>query len=322
MTEGYYEPCATYAPSDVVVASSSHQRIHAPIPISSYSTLLPHLAHDFSDTHSTSRTAQFAPSPYHRFPPADDLPSPSLPSTSRSRSSSLTSEQSYQMPSPELGGMNDSTSLDEFRNVSHTTFPTPCELLVKLSEPDCLPSRTRQQSLPLPTPAQTRSLPIGKPPPGNAKACQPRGGKTRSSTSAANVKSPFVTNKLPHSPSSTTTSPSTSRHVRPENIRKSYFRTVQDYVGFKLTDPDTITSHEKKRHSLEALEQYVVWLHEQISVVGHTPLPVERVDKYERGLNSRSIRTMLVHYQDITKRAYRDLKQKDPEFPMFDEVVV
>ncbi|KAI0673491.1 hypothetical protein C8Q78DRAFT_628862 [Trametes maxima] len=77
----------------------------------------------------------------------------------------------------------------------------------------------------------------------------------------------------------------------PENLnqRKTYFRSISDNVGFGVTDPDTITSHDKKRCYLECLEEYVQWMHEQIRLVGQEPLPLERVSSY-RGLKSRSIR--------------------------------
>lgn len=179
-----------------------------------------------------------SPSPYHRFVPP-------LSSTSRSRSSSLTSEQNYQKHTLEQGGMKHSTSLDEFRDVTYTTFPTPCELLVKLSEPDYLPSRTAQQSQPLSSPAQTRSLPTGKALFSSSKMCQPDGGKMRSSSAAGvRVNSPSTDKKHSYSPLSTTseststsTSTSTSRHTRLENIHKSYFRIVKYDVGFELTNP-------------------------------------------------------------------------------------
>lgn len=63
---------------------------------------------------------------------------------------------------------------------------------------------------------------------------------------------------------------------------------------------DTISSHEKKRHYLECLEQYVLYLHEQLRLVQAAPLPLERVSTY-RGLSSRSIRTLLVHMQNTNK---------------------
>ena len=63
---------------------------------------------------------------------------------------------------------------------------------------------------------------------------------------------------------------------------------------------DTISSHEKKRHYLECLEQYVLYLHEQLKLVQTAPLALERVSTY-RGLSSRSIRTLLVHMQNTNK---------------------
>ncbi|TBU62004.1 hypothetical protein BD310DRAFT_811616 [Dichomitus squalens] len=85
---------------------------------------------------------------------------------------------------------------------------------------------------------------------------------------------------------------------KPENLnqRKAYFRAVSENVGFTITDPDTITSHDKKRSYLECLEEYVQWLHEQIRLVGHEPVPLERISTY-RGLRNNSLRTMLVHMQ-------------------------
>jgi hypothetical protein len=56
---------------------------------------------------------------------------------------------------------------------------------------------------------------------------------------------------------------------------------------------DTISSHDKKRYYLECLEQYITYLHEQLRLVGHEPVPLERVSTY-RGLTSRSIRVLLV----------------------------
>ena len=55
---------------------------------------------------------------------------------------------------------------------------------------------------------------------------------------------------------------------------------------------DTISSHEKKRHYLECLEQYVMYLHQQLELVGSQPVPLEQVSNY-RGLSSRSIRVCI-----------------------------
>ncbi len=52
---------------------------------------------------------------------------------------------------------------------------------------------------------------------------------------------------------------------------------------------ETISSHEKKRHYLECLEHYVLYLHQQLKLVGAEPVPLERVQQY-RGLSNRSMR--------------------------------
>ena len=52
---------------------------------------------------------------------------------------------------------------------------------------------------------------------------------------------------------------------------------------------ETISSHEKKRHYLECLEHYVLYLHQQLKLVGAEPVPLERVQQY-RSLSNRSMR--------------------------------
>ncbi|KAH9944083.1 uncharacterized protein BXZ73DRAFT_96587 [Epithele typhae] len=44
------------------------------------------------------------------------------------------------------------------------------------------------------------------------------------------------------------------------NQRKAYFRDISTKVGFTITDPDTITSHDKKRCYLECMEEYIQFL--------------------------------------------------------------
>ncbi|KAI0675628.1 hypothetical protein C8Q78DRAFT_1074632 [Trametes maxima] len=102
------------------------------------------------------------------------------------------------------------------------------------------------------------------------------------------------------------------------NQRKAYFRAVSDNVGFDITDPDTITSHDKKRCYLECLEEYVQWLHEQFRLVGQVPPPLERVSTY-RGLKSRSIRTMLVHKQGVVSKLNRQKVQEVQKFMAMQE---
>ncbi|PIL31610.1 hypothetical protein GSI_06312 [Ganoderma sinense ZZ0214-1] len=102
---------------------------------------------------------------------------------------------------------------------------------------------------------------------------------------------------------------------KPENLnqRKAYFRSVSDNVGFTITDPDTITSHDKKRSYLECLEEYVQWLHEQIRLVGHEPIALERISTY-RGLKNSSLRTMLVHMQNTIRNRNAQKLQAEKRF--------
>lgn len=110
-----------------------------------------------------------------------------------------------------------------------------------------------------------------------------------------------------------------------ETQRKARQRAVAEEIGFVPTDPyvwtiplpfrlvikihthrDTISSHEKKRHYLECLEHYVLYLHEQLRLVHTPPLALERVSTY-RGLSSRSIRTLLVHMQSVNKNLHQSI---------------
>ena len=86
--------------------------------------------------------------------------------------------------------------------------------------------------------------------------------------------------------------------VRLETARKARRRAMAKSVGFEPTDPyvflmlyssynylstlskfyrDTITSHDKKRHYLECLEQYILYLHRQYELLGKTPPRMELV---------------------------------------------
>lgn len=85
-----------------------------------------------------------------------------------------------------------------------------------------------------------------------------------------------------------------------DTARRARSRAMAKSVGFTPTDPDSISSHEKKRHYLECLERYVIYLHEQLSLIGTQPVALERVSNY-RGLSSRSIRTLLVHMKNTTR---------------------
>lgn len=103
---------------------------------------------------------------------------------------------------------------------------------------------------------------------------------------------------------------------------KARQRAVAEEIGFVPTDPDTISSHEKKRHYLECLEHYVLYLHEQLRLAHTPPLALERVSTY-RGLSSRSIRTLLVHMQSVNKNLHQSILAEEQVFlDLSAEVVV
>ncbi|KAN0100678.1 hypothetical protein V8E55_000662 [Tylopilus felleus] len=156
--------------------------------------------------------------------------------------------------------------LDYYATTSQHLFPTPSELLSNINHrPQPCPrdiSESRPYVQPSPPPPQTR----------------------RQQTPDAG----------------TTTAPLNNAVNKTESQRKARQRAIAEEIGFNPTDPDTISSHEKKRHYLECLEQYVLYLHEQLRLVHTAPLALERVSTY-RGLSSRSIRTLLVHMQNTNK---------------------
>ncbi|KAH7915824.1 hypothetical protein BJ138DRAFT_1054046 [Hygrophoropsis aurantiaca] len=106
-----------------------------------------------------------------------------------------------------------------------------------------------------------------------------------------------------------------------ESQRKARQRAVAEEIGFTPTDPDTISSHDKKRHYLECVEQYVMYLHEQLHLVATEPLEFERVSTY-RGLSSRSIRTLLVHMQNTNKQLHRSTLEEEQVFLNLSEDVM
>ncbi|KAI0652226.1 hypothetical protein C8Q79DRAFT_1005446 [Trametes meyenii] len=213
--------------------------LHAPVPVSGYSALLPPYQGD---------TTGFS---YSSFDQAD---------VSEDRK-------------PNIVGQTN--PLDVYLEAPQVLFPTPSELLSDLN------SRERNAR--------------GNESSSNLESSKP--AASRSTTGRAKAE--------PEEPESL-------------NQRKTYFRSISDNVGFGVTDPDTITSHDKKRCYLECLEEYVQWMHEQIRLVGHEPLPLERVSSY-RGLKSRSIRTMLVHKQGDIKKLNEQKLQQEQKFMQLQE---
>lgn len=119
---------------------------------------------------------------------------------------------------------------------------------------------------------------------------------------------------------STTPEASETANTRP-NSRVSQSSSSISILPDAPPANDHISSHEKKRHYLETLEQYVQYLRHQFQLLGATPVPLRRVDSY-RGLNSRSIRTLLVHMENSNKKLAQKTVAEERRFlALRDEVL-
>ncbi|KIJ68376.1 hypothetical protein HYDPIDRAFT_24663 [Hydnomerulius pinastri MD-312] len=176
--------------------------------------------------------------------------------------------------------------LDYYAAAPQLLFPTPSELLTDLTATSAFGPNHQQQQ------ARTQTL--------------------HQSESGAHVQaqsiSPPQTSRQP-----TPEGPLNNAINKSESQRKARQRAVAEEIGFTPTDPDTISSHEKKRHYLECLEHYVLYLHEQLRLVQTPPLALERVSTY-RGLSSRSIRTLLVHMQNTNKSLHEGTLAEEQVF--------
>ncbi|KAH0590656.1 hypothetical protein J132_09870 [Termitomyces sp. J132] len=105
-----------------------------------------------------------------------------------------------------------------------------------------------------------------------------------------------------------------SSEPKSEPARKARRRAMAQTIGFEPTDPDVISSHEKKRHYLECLEYYVTYLHQQLSLVGCEPARLERPTTSTRGMSSQSIRTLLVHMEHLTRRLNQEMLTEEQRF--------
>ncbi|KAF7799038.1 hypothetical protein EIP86_010268 [Pleurotus ostreatoroseus] len=260
--QGYAPPVEAYPPPayDYAVYDSAPQvyteladpppPIHAPIPISAYSSLLPAIQYHTP----TPRPAVE--------PPAAAAPPPHVPSSNG-------------LVATPAGDAQAHTSPEHHAGAPHTTFLTPCQLLVS----------TQGQGQPLLTPhgaQQTHD---------DVSSSAPSSPCTSISSSEVDPESSLEQDGLLEDGSRSA--------KRPENQRKARFRSVADRVGFTPTDPDTITSHEKKRHYLASMERFVLDLHEHCRRVGVEPPPFdERFTDYA-GLDTRSIRVSILSHPTI-----------------------
>ncbi|KAH6917314.1 hypothetical protein BKA70DRAFT_1251858, partial [Coprinopsis sp. MPI-PUGE-AT-0042] len=166
-------------------------------------------------------------------------------------------------------GYESQLSNQNSQSLPPATFPTPSELLVELSyrSDGIAPS-----SVPCTTSARDAS------PTGVARGSE---------------KAPTPTVSSPATSTTNESLPGRDKARKPR--RRGQIPSVN--TGFMKTDPDSISSHEKKRRYLECLENYVTYLEAQLRLIGVAPVRMRREETY-RGLGSRSIRTLLVHMEN------------------------
>ena len=294
---GHSSPYASSATADTALP------IHAPVPISAYSTLLPSI-------HQSPRSP--TPQPL--------METAALPKAEPTYAHATAADEDVKPFNP----------IALYVDMPQKTFPTPCELLSELTARDQL----ADTALPYPLRSATdhanhpQDFACGSS--GRVSPLSPAAEAFTLDADAASkasrrgrvhpVKKPETQRKAhfraiaenigfkptdPYvvPPIFCCTKTHNSPLICPINALKFLHYTracAHSMIGFDhlfgappgvgiLLFRDTITSHDKKRHYLECIEQYVLWLHEQIRLVGTDAVQFERVPEY-RGLTSRSIR--------------------------------
>ncbi|KAJ3905668.1 hypothetical protein F5879DRAFT_988108 [Lentinula edodes] len=74
-----------------------------------------------------------------------------------------------------------------------------------------------------------------------------------------------------------------------------------------------ITRHETNKHYLESLEQYILFLHAQMSYIGAQPVPIDRFST-NIGLRTRSIRTLLVYMENVMAEVSNQVQTQEQRF--------
>ncbi|EIW85920.1 hypothetical protein CONPUDRAFT_140725 [Coniophora puteana RWD-64-598 SS2] len=208
--------------------------------------------------------------------------------------------------------MYDDRLVDRYGSVQPEFFLTPCAMLAVTNPETAVPNgwpSAPGASVIVGAPAPSGSFPSSSVA-GNGNRLN---GQHQHSTDAA----PHPLATLKAEPESSPTpkagarprrkSPRDALNHRPEpriSQQKAIQRAAVAEMGFEPIDCNSISSHDKKRYYLVCLENYVSFLDDQMSRVGSPPLTLERVDKYPKGLSSRSMRNM-------NKKMYETLRDKE-----------
>ncbi|KAF9777400.1 hypothetical protein BJ322DRAFT_1063545 [Thelephora terrestris] len=111
-------------------------------------------------------------------------------------------------------------------------------------------------------------------------------------------------------------SPSQSKHTdsrrRRADRRRSKLLEIASVLPFRATDPDEMSSHDKRRCYVGTLEEYVIWLEKEMKVFGGVPISMKKVAK-SKGMSCRSLRTMLAHFQDEAHKLHEQVQAQERE---------
>ncbi|KAG6850497.1 hypothetical protein H0H93_012498 [Arthromyces matolae] len=192
----------------------------------------------------------------------------------------LVNHASILLSSPDAASSTYTTSDDNFNLNQHQVLSPSLETLQSESYepmPDTKPSATRPPQATFPTPSA--------------------------------MLTELVTSSRPSSLMTQSSAP------KCETVRRARRRVMAQTIGFEPTDPDIISSHEKKRNYLECLEYYVTYLHEQLNLIGCVPARLQRPSvSIRRGMTSQSIRTLLVHMEHLTRRLNQEMQAEESRF--------
>lgn len=200
-----YAATQQLAPNSVPAESAAH--IHSPVPVSAYSTLFAHASHEYSTSSSSSIYSPQQPSSEPLSVTAEVAPyiirlspAPQLPPEK-----SVAEPQDCATPHD---------TLDEY-DAPQTLFPTPSELLGNAAPKQLEAGTERHPDACMSAEPSIDSSPSHRPAEVETRTPQLK-GKSKAKVPA--VLQPAEAGKT-------------------ENLRKSYFRSVADQVGFQPTDP-------------------------------------------------------------------------------------
>ncbi|KAF9650487.1 hypothetical protein BDM02DRAFT_3127646 [Thelephora ganbajun] len=196
---------------------------------------------------------------------------------------------------------------------------TPTSVIVPSSPETQAPSHGHDDTYFLSTGVHTSPLGVqGQDTGYGSSSSTPTPSPTPSPTSATFSLSPYQASvKSEASSDSGYRSPSSQlKHAdfrrRRADRRRSKLLEIASVLPFRATDPDEMSSHDKRRSYVGTLEEYVVWLEKEMKFFGNDPIAMKKVAKH-KGMTCRSLRTMLAHFQDEAHKLHEQVQAQEKE---------